>query len=483
MYKKSLKLNAVMNAFLTLSSFVFPLITFPYISRILLPTGTGKVALATSIISYFTMFAQLGIPVYGIRACAKVREDRDALTRTAQELLIINLLTSVVVYIWLYIGIAFVPKLQEEKALYIIVRSTILLTAIGMEWLYKALEQYTYITVRSVVFKVAAVIMMFLLIHQESDYVIYGFVSIFAASASQILNLINVHKYISLKPVWNYDFRRHIKAVAVFFAMSCATTVYTHLDTVMLGFMKTDADVGYYQAAVKIKVILVHIVTSLGAVLLPRSTYYIEQGKLMEFKRITSKAVHFVILIAVPLAVYFTMFARNAVLLLSGPAYVPAVMPMMIIMPTLLFIGLSNILGMQMLVPQGKEKIVLYSEIVGAVVDLVLNVCLIPHFTFVGAAVGTLVAEMVVLGVQYAFMRADIQDAFREVQYLKILIALAAGILGALFISALKLGNFLTLLFSSILFFGLYVVMLFLAKEPMVKELLGQVWEKVTSES
>lgn len=132
MKQKSLKLNIIMNMLLTMSSFIFPLITFPYVSRILLPEGTGKVSFATSLISYFSMFAQLGIPTYGIRACAKVRDNREELTRTAQELLIINLIMSVVLYIVFFGAILLVPRLHNERNLYVIVSCTIILTSIGM---------------------------------------------------------------------------------------------------------------------------------------------------------------------------------------------------------------------------------------------------------------------------------------------------------------------------------------------------------------
>lgn len=313
MKQKSIKINFIMNMILTMSSFIFPLITFPYVSRILLPVGTGKVSFATSLISYFSMFAQLGIPTYGIRVCAKVRDNREELTRTVQELLTINLVMSVLSYIALFIVLTFVPRLQADKPLYIIMSFTIILTSIGMEWLYKALEQYMYITVRSVIFKFIALIAMFLLIHEQQDYVIYGGITILAASASNIFNLINVHKYIDLKPVGDYNFRRHLKPVATFFAMACATTIYTNLDNVMLGFMATDADVGYYNAAVKIKKILVSIVTSLGTVLLPRASYYVEKGMIEKFKRISKKALSFVFLISTPMLLYFILFAKEGI--------------------------------------------------------------------------------------------------------------------------------------------------------------------------
>lgn len=152
MKEKSIKLNFIMNIILTMSSFIFPVITFPYVSRILLPEGTGKVAFATSLISYFSMFAQLGIPTYGIRACAKVRDNRNELSKTVHELLIVNLGMCVISYVALFMALRYVPRLAEDKSLYVIMSFTIVLTSIGMEWLYKALEQYTYITCRSVIF-------------------------------------------------------------------------------------------------------------------------------------------------------------------------------------------------------------------------------------------------------------------------------------------------------------------------------------------
>ena len=290
---KSLKLNFIMNAILTMSQFAFPLITFPYISRVLQPAGTGMVSFATSVVAYFCMFSQLGIPTYGIRACAKVRDDKETLSRTVQELFLINLIMCIFTYIAFFIALFTVPKFSQNKPLFLIISLTILFNAIGVEWLYKALEQYTYITVRSIIFKFIALVFMFLLVKQPDDTVIYGGLSILAASASNIFNFFHVHKYIQLKPIGNCRFRLHLKAILIFFAMSCATTIYTNLDTVMLGFMKTDVDVGYYNAAVKIKNVLLGVVTSLGTVLLPRASYYVEHDMMEEFYRVAKKAITF----------------------------------------------------------------------------------------------------------------------------------------------------------------------------------------------
>ncbi len=475
----SLKKNFIMNSLYTVSNFLFPLITFPYVSRVLGPEGCGKVSFATSLISYFALIAQLGIPAYGIRVCAKVRDDREKLTRTAHELLMINGIMCVLSYLAFFLALFTVPKLREERTLYVIISATILLSSLGMEWLYQALEQYTYITVRSLIMKVAALGALFLLVRTEKDYVAYGAVSILAASASNVFNLFNAHKYIGFRPVGGYDLRRHLKPVLIFFAMACATTLYTYVDEVMLGFMTTDADVGYYHAATRIKKLLVGIITSLGAVLLPRASYYVEQGRMEEFRRLTAKAMHFVFLLACPLAVYFFLFAGQGVALLSGPEFAPAVLPMQILMPTLLLIGMTNVMGIQILVPTGREKTVLYSELTGAAVDILLNALLIPTLKSAGAAIGTLAAEAAVLAVQYAALRKEAGALFRGIGYWKLLAGLGAGLALSGWTLCMHWGAFATLAVSAPLFFCACAAVLLWTREALAGEIFRQVLGKL----
>ena len=474
----SIKKNFIMNVLLTLSSIVFPLITFPYITRILLPAGTGRVGFATSVISYFNIFAQLGIPTYGIRAVARVRDDKEQLTQVCQELLIINLVMTVLAYIALIPALIYVPRLAESRALFIIISLSIVLNSIGMEWLYRGLEQYTYITVRSVFFKLIALAAMFLLVHQESDYLIYGAISIFAASASNIMNFIYAKRYIHFKPLKSYDFGRHIHPVFVFFAMSCATTVYTNLDTVMLGFMTSDADVGYYQAAVKIKGVMVGLVTSLGAVLLPRASYYIEHGELEEFYRIAKKALQFVFFIAVPVVVYFIVYAGFSIYTLSGKEFTGSIVPMQIIMPTVLFIGITNVTGIQILVPLGKEKYVLYSEIAGAVTDLILNWIFIPKMHAAGAALGTLVAELVVLIVQFVAMKSEIRELISDMPAVNTAIGIVCAVIASVWVLYRPWGNFVSLLVTGVLFFMVYFAAMIFRRDAMALYILRTLFRK-----
>lgn len=472
MKTSSLKLNFIMNVILTISLIMFPLITFPYVARILLPIGIGKVSLATSIINYFSLFAQLGIPTYGIRACAKVRDNKEKLSKTVHELLFINIITCIIVYIFLIITLIFSSKLMKERTLYIIMSLAIILTTIGMEWLYKGLEQYKYITIRSTIFKIIAVIAVFILIHKENDYIIYGGILIFANFGSNILNCINTHNYIDFNFIGNYDIKQHIKPMFTFFAIACATTIYTNLDKVMLGFIATESDVGYYDAAMNIKIALTALVTALGAVLLPRSSYYIENNMLEKFKSMSYTALNFVCLLAIPLVIYFTFFAEESILFLSGKAYIDSVLPMQIIMPTVFFIGLTNILGIQILVPLNREKVVLFSVILGAIIDIIFNMILIPNYASVGAAIGTLVAEIVVLIIQYISLRDEVKKIFKEIHFIKIFFACFIGIIFSIGIKALHLGNFLTLLISAILFFGIYSILLIITKEKLIVEFI-----------
>lgn len=411
--QKSIRLNYLMNCILTGSAMIFPLLSYPYVSRILAPEGMGKVAFANSIVAYFAMAAMMGIPTYGIRACARVRDDKEKLSRTVWELLALNFVMTVIVYLVFAAGLFLVPRLAEDRTLFALMGISIWFQMLGAEWLFKALEEYSYITIRSVLFKALALVLMFLCIHSKEDYVIYGVLTVVAGMGGNICNFFRMRKYImplgksSGAGVGAFVRRAaesHLKPVGIFFAMTAATTIYTNLDVVMLNFMRGDVETGYYSTAVKIKGVLVSFVTALGAVLLPRMSYYAERKMGREFRKTIKKAFLFVGIMAVPLCIFFIFFARYSILIISGKDFLPAVGTMQIIMPTLILIGFSNLCGIQILVPLGLEKKVLYSELAGALTDIAVNLWLIPSMGAKGAAIGTLIAEAVVLLYQICVM-------------------------------------------------------------------------------
>lgn len=476
----SVKLNFIMNFILTISNFIFPLITFPYVSRVLQAEGVGTINFATSIITYFSMIGMLGIPTYGIRACAKVRDDKEKLDKTVFEIMLLNSLVMGLSLILLFISVISIEKLASEKILYLVLSSTLVFNVLGVDWLYRSLERYTYITIRSILFKLFSVILMFLFVRTSDDYVIYGAITVVAAVGSNLLNFINLRKIISLRPINELNIFQHLKPTLTFFLLTVSTTIYLNVDTTMLGFIKGSKEVGYYSAAVKVKQILVSVVTSLGAVLLPRLSYYYEQGKMEEFERLTQKALNFVFIISLPMVTYFILVSKQAILFLSGESFLPAVLPMQLIMPTVLFIGLSNLMGIQILVPTNREKLVVYSTIVGAVVDIIVNVFAIPALGASGAAIAGTIAECSVTIVQFFFLKEFILPIFKKIHFVKISLSLVlATLLTITLLTVIQLNVFWTLAVSASLFFVVYGISLFLQREEFVVEIWNLILSKV----
>jgi len=318
----------------------------------------------------------------------------------------------------------------------------------------------------------------FLLVHTGADYIKYGAITILAASASNLLNLYNLRKYITFKPFSGYRFKPHVKPIFIFFATTCAIVIYTQLNTVILGLLKTNADVGLYDSAMKIKNVLVSVVTALGAVLLPRASYYMKQGLFEDFAKITEKAIHFVCILTLPLMAFFIVFATNGIHFLSGKQFDGAILPMQIILPTIFLIGLTNVIGIQVLVPLGKEKEVFYSVSIGDVIDLAACLLLISAYAVVGAAISNLLAEFTVLVVQlyYAFRceeKAGIPVALQHVEYGKILLSIGAVLYMANFCRELLRNYFFALAVSGLAFFSIYGVGLYILKLEFCMTLLA----------
>ena len=477
---KSVEFNFIMNFILTASNFIFPLITFPYVSRVLLASGNGKIAFIASVASYFSMVASLGIPTYGIRACAVVRDDKDKLSKLVHELIIIHSIMTMIAIALFFLSYLFVGKLQQEKELMLINGISLLLNVLGVNWLYSALEQYQYITIRSLIFKVISVFLMFALVHEEKDYILYGAISVFASAGSNVLNFINMRKHVSLRRYKNYNLMQHVRPILVFFAQTVAITVYTNLDTLMLGFIKNDSEVGLYTAAIKVKNILSTLVTSLGTVLLPRLSYYTANGYKQEFEKLIHRAVEFVLVLSVSITVYFVIMAKECILLFSGTGYLGATLAMQIIIPTVIFIGLSNITGIQILTPLNKERYVLVSVIVGALVDFVLNALLIPKMGAAGAAIGTLVAEGAVLCVQLYFIRKLFHmHIFNKKQFAMIVgLTGVSGIVLWIVNAAVSMPTLIQLIITCMVYFVLVLALAVLLKVEIVRDIIGKVVKK-----
>lgn len=473
---QSVKFNFIMNMLLTVSNFLFPLITFPYVSRVLSPIGTGKVAFAYSIVSYFSIFAAFGVANYGIRACAQVRNNKEELSKTVQEILFINVVIMSFIYVIYFIGIVFIPELKAEKTLFLISGLNILFTILGVEWLYKGVEQYFYITIRSIIFKLIAFILVFTCINDSKDYATYAFIIIFATVGSGIVNLYNLRKIIFVKYLGSYNFKRHIKPMMTFFITTIAVAFYVNVSVALLGFIQGNEEVGYYNAAYRIRDVMVSIITSLGVVLLPRLSFYIENNMQDKFNDMVSKSTQFIFILSFPLVVFCILFAKQAVLILAGSSYYGSILPLQILSIIIFIVGLSNLTGIQMLIPLKKEKYLCYSVVIAAIVNMVLNLFLIPKCGAVGAAISVAIAEVIILVYQIYILRSFSKILFYDISYVRIIISLILSASLSIWVNLrLDCNEYVVFIISASLFFLCYFSVLLFLKEPFIYSVLNQI--------
>ncbi|GAB6159459.1 flippase [Howardella ureilytica] len=467
----SVKYNFLMNFILTASGFIFPLITFPYVSVVLGATSNGIVSFVASYSAYFLMVAQLGVPTYGIRACARVRDDKEKLSKTAHEIFIINIIMSVLVLGAYILSIFLIPSLAENRILLLIYSVTIVMNAFGMEWLYKAVEQYDYITVRSLIFKLISIGLMFAFVHQSSDYIIYALTLVLSQVGSYVLNFIRIRKFITLKPFKHYNLRRHIKPLLLLFSQSIAISIYTNLDTIMLGFMSTYEQVGFYNASIRLQSIIASFVASLGTVLLPRMSYYVKNKESDKFLSLMGKALNYATFISMPLAVFVSVMAGDIITFIAGQGYYGAVGSIIFLSLSVVALGLTNIIGLQVLTPLNKDKYVLISVIIGAVVDFVLNFFWIPIYGATGAALSTLICEFAVLAVQIFFARKLLAHVKKTIYLYKYIILGIAAAVPVYFIQYWGIPfSIVRLIIGGVIYAALYLGGLAVIKDPLVNE-------------
>lgn len=404
---KSLKVNFIYNILSTVSSLLFPLIAFSYASRIVMPDGIGKVQFFSSIINYIALFSSLGIPMYGIREIARVRDDLKELSKTTLEIVSLNLLLNCVGYLVVFIICSFSTKVQDDLLLFLILSSSIVLTTIGCSWFYNGVEDFKYITIVGIVVKILCLLFLFIFVKSRDDLIYYGIYTILGTVGCNIINFIRLRKYVSLQrsTFENFNIWRHIKPAAAVFLFNIITSIYINLDSVMLGFLSSNTSVGYYSAATKVSHVLVMLITSFGAVLLPRSSNLIQNSKMDDFYRLSSKSYNMIIFLAFPVFVEVFVCAPSLIVLFCGSEFHPAIMTLRVVSPIILALGLSNLLGIQILYPLGKIEYVTISTGVGALMNVILNLILIPKYHHNGAAIATLVAESCVTLTQCILVR------------------------------------------------------------------------------
>ena len=445
---QSVKVNYILNLINTGTQMLFPLITFPYVCRVIEADGIGQINFFQSIISYISLFTCLGIPMYAIREIARDRNDVVQMNRTAMEILLLHSMLTLVGYAIVAILCLTVPQIQVNIPLFLILSLTIFFTAIGCEWFYQGIEDFKYITIRGLIIKTVSVVLLFIFVKSKTDLLYYGCYTVFGVLGGNIFNFFRLRKYIHRENIIfsELHIKRHIKPVLKVFSFSVVTSIYLHLNTVLLGFLKNALAVGYFASATKVMQMLLTMSACLGSVMMPRASHLIAENKEDEFNRLIQKSYDFTLAIALPMTIGLIFCAPSLITALCGVKFEHSILPSQIIAPIILMVAISNVFGIQVLFPKGKINIVTLCCGIGAVADLILNLCLIPFFSYIGTSIAYLGAEVATTVSMYFIGRKYIPIIYFKKSHLTYALSCIVMAFALYVISLLQLPTLTTLL-------------------------------------
>ena len=402
----SLKKNIFYSGILTTANYLFPLITYPYVSRVLGVDNIGVCNFVDSIINYFVIISSLGIGIVGIREIAVSKNDRLRLEESFSKLFTINTITTTIALVLLVAGIFLIPQLRVNYELMFIGVLKLLFNYLLIEWFYKGLEQFKYITNRTILVKILYVICVFLFVHDENDVLIYYFLLSFTLVINAFINIIHARSYIRFRLSFT-GLGHYFKSLSILGLYNILTSMYTTFNVAYLGFVADNIQVGYYTTSTKIHSIILMLFTAITGVLMPRMTSLLSQGNNKEFKRLIKKSIIILCMISAPAVIIIELFAPFFIHIIAGEGYEGAIVPLRIIAPLILIIGIEQILITQSLMPMGQDKAVLFNSALGATVGLVLNILLVPNLQSIGSAIVWVSCELVVMfSASYFFLKA-----------------------------------------------------------------------------
>lgn len=394
---KSIKYNFLMNLIYNVAMYLFPVITYPYVTRILAPGEIGKVTFAQSFSTYFSIIAICGISTYATRKVAILRDKPDDLSKFVKEILLLETVLSFSVFVIYVTVIFFFPYLKNRQNELLLMSVNIFTGGISSLWLYNGLEQFESITKRFLICKTFTVVLLYLTVRNGKDYLWYAVFMFLSDALVNLLGLILVPRYVSLKNGHVGNFFCHIKGSIIFLASTIANCIYTNLDSVMLTFLTNDTQTGFYSTALKIRTLLTAVVLALARVLMPRLAYSLRDGKRSGVENTIQKVMHITILGALYLTLFTVFFADKIIVLFAGEVYVEAANTLRWTIMSVPVFSISAVFTEQLYIAQNKEKTVAKIIILGAIADLVLNWILMPLYGASGGAAATFFTEVIVL--------------------------------------------------------------------------------------
>lgn len=468
--KNSLKRNIIFDSLHKILNILFPLVTSMYLARILTTDGIGRITYAQNIASYFVVFASLGIPNYGIREIAKVRNNSKDKNIIFSELFMINLISTILCAIIYYIFI-FLSNQCKDKLLFAVCGLLIILNVFNVDWLYKGVEDFKFIAMRSFFIKIVSVILICLLVRQPEDYLTYAMIHCGALGGNYIFNIINSKKYVKIS-FHNLSLPRHIKSIFIMLATVISVEIYAQMDITMLGMRDTSDSVAYYSYSIKAIRMISTLFSSIAAVLLPRLSLYYAEQSMEKFSNIVNRVYNVIVFLCLPAFVGIWMLSDNLVLLLYGRKFIPASLTMKILSPLILIYAIGNLFGTQILITVGQESKLLITTIIGAICNLILNSILIPTMSQNGAALASVICEIIVLIIQYIFAKryVEILHSLKIIFSTTISIVVMAALV---WLIKKNISNNFISVFSSVILGGLlYFIMQAVFKNPVINEIL-----------
>lgn len=459
---------------------ILPLATVPYISRVLNPEGVGTYAYTNSIVQYFILFGMLGIGIYGNTMVAKVRDNKQKLSKTFFSIYILQLVLTCISLISYFVLV--ILFFHEYKLIALLQAIALMASIFNCSWLFAGLEQFKKIVTRDILVKVISLIAVFTFVKTSDDLALYTIIMGASTLLGNIVMWLYVREYIVPVKINFSDVVGHLKPTIVYFLPQIALQVYFVLDKTMLGLISGSREVGYYDYANRILSIAVAIVTSLGTVMLPRMANTFARGDLEKVNYYIYKSIQFSTLLAIPITFGLAGIANEFIPWFLGKDFSRSTLILMIISPAIILKALSGVFGTQFLVPIGRMKEFTISLYAGAIVNLIINFILIKPYGAVGAAIGTICAELAVTLVMIFFIR-------KQINIIKVLPNLIyyfiAGII--MFVLLRTIGNFLgvsimttiiQIILGAIVYFIIIIIFEMLTKDKLVlnemKKMLGK---------
>ena len=477
--RKSIKINAVFSMIQAISSVVFPLITFPYISRIFGVEQLGKYNYAKNFVEIFATIAMLGIPTYGQREGAKVRDDRKELSKLMSELFSLSLLANVVAMFALYLAVFVVDTFHSYALLIVIFSITIPMTTIGMSWLFVVFEDYNFTTVLSIIFNFLSIVAMLLLVHRKTDIYMYALITVIASSGANIIKFVYSKKYCDIKLTFRINFRKHMKPILLMFSAYISVMIYNKTDTVLLGVMGSDYNVGLYSVSTKVYNLVKSCLFALSNVLQTRAVLLAVEGNRKKSDEFLSRSFNMMMTFVIPCMVGMTFMHRDIILFIAGKDYLEAGTSMIILSCSLFFALFSTMHSSTILIPYGREKITLDGAIIGAVVNLLLNFIFIPIWKENGAALTTLIAEVTVFLIYLRITR----QYYTHLNGIKTMLQCFIGSMGIVMVlfvfRNMEMNIIIRILVKVMVSVFVYFALEIVTKNQIVIDLLGSIIEKV----